>query len=270
MSDWRTKVRQVFHLGAREGGATTGSVLDEHFVPAAGLDLEPYVAAGDFNGTHHLIRYLWACECAKGTSGIGSVLDLACGSGFGSYLLACTLPTARVIGADYDRAAVLEAARRYRRNNLEFRFGDAVHWHESLGDEVFDLIVSFDTIEHVHHREIMLENLVAHLRDDGQVFLSTPCGGDSVVAKPEWEFHQIEYSAGSLFDFLSRYFRVVLRPDNGDLPHLEVFDRLKGSAVSYLLRMNPLICREPVAIENPYPSPARATAQARKAPKRRP
>jgi len=236
--------------------APTGMVEDEHYVPAKGFELEAYLQAGDANGVHHLIRYLWARECALDEPHPSSILDLACGSGYGTHLLASSLPQATVVGADYDPRAVSQANSMYSGSNLSFRVGDAVAWEETIGGDAFDLITCFDTLEHVSHREIMLENLVGHLRRSGRLLLSTPCGGDVVIPVPPWEHHKIEYSAGSLYDFLRRYFSEVLRPDDGALPHLEVFERLKGTPVGYLLRMNPVVCRGPIVIENPYPSTA--------------
>jgi SAM-dependent methyltransferase len=237
----------------------TGGVEDEHYIPAKGFELEAYLQAGDANGVHHLIRYLWARECALDEPRPTSILDLACGSGYGTHLLASSLPQATVVGVDYDAKAVRRAKSMYSRSNLSFRLGDVVAWEETIGGDTFDLITSFDTIEHVNHREIMLENLVGHLRRSGRLLLSTPCGGDVVIPAPSWEYHKIEYSAGSLYDFLRRYFSEVLRPEDGALPHLEVFERLRLTPVSYLLRMNPVVCRGPIVIENPYPSTAERT-----------
>ena len=79
----------------------------------------------------------------------------------------------------------------------------------------FDAIVSFDMIEHVVHREIMMEGLVRHLTPGGTLLLSTPCGHLETVLKPGWVHHRIEYSAASLYDFLRRYFAVVVRPEVG-------------------------------------------------------
>ncbi len=63
-------------------------IEDEHFVPEFGLDLDRYLNAGHIGGVHHLIRYLWALEVLKDAPHIHSLLDIACGSGYGSYLLA--------------------------------------------------------------------------------------------------------------------------------------------------------------------------------------
>lgn len=257
LKTWRSLV------ASKATKAATGTVEDEHYVPAKGFELESYLQAGDANGVHHLIRYLWARECALDQPRPSSILDLACGSGYGANLLASSLPQATVVGVDYDPKAIRQANSRYSRSNLSFRVGDAVAWEKTIGSDTFDLIISFDTLEHVSHREIMLENLVGHLRRGGRLLLSTPCGGDVVITVPSWEYHKIEYSAGSLYDFLRRYFSEVLRPDDGALPHLEVFERLRGTPVSYLLRMNPLVCRGPNVIENPYPSTEQQTRDKR-------
>lgn len=228
-------------------------VVDEHFVPDQGASLRDAIRSGDANAVHHLIRYEWA---ARVLGELGDqplkVLDLATGSGYGAAELARRLPNATVLACDYDAEALRAASRRYAIRNLEFRFGDATRWSETIGGESFDVVVAFDMIEHVVHREIMLEQLVRHLRAEGALLLSTPCGWNAPVLKPDWVHHRIEYSAASLFDFLRRYFRTIVRPEDGVFPHRDVFDLLREGTVTYLLKMNPVICRGPILVENPY------------------
>lgn len=226
-------------------------VVDEHFVPAHGANLHDAIKAGDANAVHHLIRYEWAARCLADWQ-VRNLLDLATGSGYGAYELASRLPTTRITGIDYDEGAIKEARARYALPNLEYRTGDATRWAETIGPEAFDAIVSFDMIEHVIHREIMMEGVVRHLAAGGTVLLSTPCGWNEPALKPEWPHHHIEYSAASLYDFLRRYFAVVVRPEDRDYPHRDVFDLLAEGPVTYLLKMNPVLCREPILIENPY------------------
>jgi SAM-dependent methyltransferase len=228
-------------------------VVDEHFVPVHGLDLEPYLASGDLCGVHHLIRYIWAVECIGDLAGARTVLDMACGAGYGSYAIASRYPHLKVVGADYDPHAVEAARAAYSLPNLEFRVGDGTEWEKTLGAEAFDCVVSFETIEHVSHRELFMENLVEHLSPDGSLLLSTPCGSYTNEHHPDWAYHKIEYSFASLYDMLSRYFGEILRPDAGTLPHVDVFDALKGTSVVYLLMLNPVLCRRPIRIPNPYP-----------------
>ncbi len=227
-------------------------ILDEHFVPEPGLDLEGYIERGDVSGVHHLLRYQWALMVIGDVQPLNNALDIACGSGYGSYMIAKRFPNTHVVGADYDSLAIDEARKRYSLPNLEYRIGDLTLWDDTVGKEMFDCVISFDTIEHISHREITMQNLVEHLQKDGSLLLSTPCGTANPNLYPEWKHHKIEYSAASLYDFLRRYFLIILRPDDNSLPHKGVFDCLKGSNVDYLLRMNPVLCKDPVTVTNPY------------------
>ena len=238
----------MFGVGRKDGSG----IVDEHFVPAGGMNLERAIAAGDANAVHHLIRYQWA-ERHLADVGPGSVLDLACGAGYGSHHLARRLPGTRVLGVDYDAGAIESARKTYRAANLSFAAGDATRWEETIGRERFDCVVAFDMIEHVSHREILAQSVVEHLASGGRLLLSTPCGWDETRLEPEWEFHRIEYSARALYDFLRRYFSRIVRPEDAAFPHREVFDLLSGGPVTYLLKMNPIVCERPILVDNPYP-----------------
>jgi 2-polyprenyl-3-methyl-5-hydroxy-6-metoxy-1,4-benzoquinol methylase len=230
-------------------------IVNEHFVPTLGLDLEPYLACGDVNGAQHLIRYRWAIETLAERAPLTSLLDLGCGNGYGCYAIARRFPRLRVVGVDRDEQAIDAGRRSYPLPNLELRVGDARRWEATLGDDHFDCVVSFDSIEHVEHRELYLEGVVEHLTPAGCLMLSTPCGWPANVLAPDWPAHKIEYSAPSLYDLLARYFRTIRRPEDGSLPKLEVFELLAGTGIPYLLLLNPVLCEQPVRILSPYRSP---------------
>lgn len=227
-------------------------VVNEHFVPALGLDLTPYLERGDRTAVHHLLRYQWAIAALEDEPAPQRILDMACGSGYGTAFIAARLPTSSVVGADYDATGVGYAREHYRLLNLNFIQADAHRWEETLGPERYDCVVSFDTLEHSAHRDIFMENLVRHLNPGGRLFFSTPCGNDVNDLRPRWLHHAIEYSTASLYDFLRRYFAVVQRSEDADFPHKDVFDQLRGSKVDYLLRLNPVLCRDPIHVANPY------------------
>jgi 2-polyprenyl-3-methyl-5-hydroxy-6-metoxy-1,4-benzoquinol methylase len=231
--------------------APDSSVVDEHFVPGRGVNLRDAIRKGDARAVHHLIRYEWAARCLADWP-VKSLLDLATGSGYGAHGLAARLPSATVTGVDYDEAAIFEALALPPLPNLVYRVGDALRWTGTIGPDLYDAIVSFDMLEHVAHREILMENLVGHLSPHGVLLLSTPCGWAEPLLRPEWVHHHIEYSSASLYDFLRRYFVTIVRPEDTDFPHRDVFDILAGGPVTYLLQMNPLLCRGPIAVENPY------------------
>jgi len=227
-------------------------VIDEHFTPESALDLETYIAVGDLTAIHHLARYLWARDLLP--TGGTSLLDLGCGSGYGSYLMAEARPEASVIGIDYDAQAVEHARRHHKLENLSFAVGDPTDWERTLGASQFDAIACFDVIEHVQHRELLLEAVAGHLHPQGQLFFSTPCASDTNNLKPGWEHHRIEYSTASLYDFLGRYFSEVLLSEDPSFPGRALFEALHARGVLYELRLNPVICRKPIRIANPYRS----------------
>lgn len=233
-------------------------IVNEHFVPKYGLELEPYLQRKDRNAAHHLTHYYWAIAVLADHPEIQSVLDVACGSGYGSYLIAKRFPQLKVVGADYDRKALHHAETHFTLPNLSFKFGDVALWEKTIGPDRFHCIISYETIEHVPHREIMMENLVNHLSDQGYFLMTTPCGWDENVLRPRWPMHKIEYASASLYDFLKRYFDTIIRPDEerfpGELPfpHRDLFENLHAHGIEYNLKMNPALCYSPLKIKNPY------------------
>ena len=238
-----------------------GMVRNEFFVPKLGLSLEPYLERGDRTGAHHLLRYQWAVRTVGDllpardeNSPSQMILDIACGAGYGSYMLAREHPRLQVVGADYDPAAIRHAQQNYTLPNLRFQRGDLLQWDETIGDMSYDFIISFDTMEHCKHREIMFENLIKHISLDGALLLCVPCGHSENLLRPRWIHHAIEYRPATLYDFLRRYFADIARPDGENFPHREVFDQLDGTGISYMLQLNPVLCRSPIAVDNPYKS----------------
>jgi SAM-dependent methyltransferase len=115
----------------------------------------------------HIHRYFYASRFVAGKS----VLDLACGEGYGSHLLAQT--AAKVVGVDIDPEVVRHAANRYGAGNLTFLTGSItkVPVPESYG---FDLIVCFEAIEHIEDHQSLLSEISRLLKPDGVLLVSTP------------------------------------------------------------------------------------------------
>ena len=126
----------------------------------------------------HYHRYAFARSLASGLE----VLDLACGEGYGSAILAQV--AARVVGIDAAESAIDHARRRYRQLNLELRVGDATA--VPLPDDSMDLVVSFETLEHLEPQEAMLDEFVRVLRDDGLLLISSP---DKRTYSDERDYH---------------------------------------------------------------------------------
>lgn len=116
----------------------------------------------------HWHRYAFAQALAGGKR----VLDAACGEGYGSALLAQV--AARVTGVDIDTASIAHAKARYgARANLRFLRADATAL-DDLPARSFDLIVSFETLEHLAAQDRLLDGFARLLADDGVLLISTP------------------------------------------------------------------------------------------------
>lgn len=136
-------------------------------VPALPWTGERYVPElGGQIALEHLHRYAFACGLSAGKD----VLDIACGEGYGSALLAANARS--VVGVDIAADVVQHAEARYGRSNLSFRKG-ACH-QIPLAARSVDLVVSFETIEHVDRHELMLAEIKRVLRSGGTLLISSP------------------------------------------------------------------------------------------------
>jgi O-antigen biosynthesis protein len=123
----------------------------------------------DLHGTivlEHLHRYKAAASLVRGKT----VLDIASGEGYGSYLLASEATT--VIGVDIDAGAVEHATKKYRRANLRFKQGSCAQI--PIADHSVQVIVSFETIEHHDQHVEMMAEIRRVLTPDGLLIISSP------------------------------------------------------------------------------------------------
>jgi SAM-dependent methyltransferase len=148
----------------------------------------------------HLHRYAFARDLASQKD----ILDIACGEGYGSYLLADTARS--VIGVDLSGDVVLHARKKYAAPGLEFRQGDCTRI--PLEDSSVDMVVSFETIEHHDQHEAMLSEIKRVLRPNGLLVISTPERGllGKLSQRPN-EFHVKELSLPEFTSLLAGYFR---------------------------------------------------------------
>ena len=115
----------------------------------------------------HWHRYAFCLQLVEDCE----VLDLACGEGYGSHLLASRARS--VVGMDLSPETISHASLRYNKvSNLSYVEADATDIPSA--DDSFDLVVCFETIEHLLAQEEMLAEFRRVLRPDGLLLISSP------------------------------------------------------------------------------------------------
>jgi ubiquinone/menaquinone biosynthesis C-methylase UbiE len=150
----------------------------------------------------HVARYSFALSYVKDKV----VLDIACGTGYGLAFL--TRDAKSVTGVDVDIDAAREARLECDTNKTQVLLGDGTNL--PFTDESFDVVTSFETLEHLHARNNFLAELKRVLKPHGTLILSTPNSNYTkpINGKPSNPFHVFEYAPSELKAELENHFMV--------------------------------------------------------------
>lgn len=151
----------------------------------------------------HLHRYHLAAElCTNKVA-----LDIACGEGYGSHLL--SQRAKKVIGVDIAPEVIRHAANKYQSPKIKFLEGSCLEL--PVPDQSVDVVVSFETIEHISGHKPFLREIRRVLNEAGILVISTPDKGmytDKLGNKNA--FHQRELHRLEFFDLLQHNFKHCL------------------------------------------------------------
>jgi ubiquinone/menaquinone biosynthesis C-methylase UbiE len=147
----------------------------------------------------HVHRYAFALPFVVGRS----VLDIACGEGYGCDLIGQV--AAQVIGIDIDSGAIEMARKRYSRPNLQFKEGSTSAI--PMDDSSVDVVVSFETLEHLVDQNAFWSEIRRVLKTGGMLVISSP-NRDVYNEQRTTEnpFHKRELTQEELVSELSRRF----------------------------------------------------------------
>jgi ubiquinone/menaquinone biosynthesis C-methylase UbiE len=152
----------------------------------------------------HVHRYNEAIRYVNKTD---NLLDIACGTGFGSDILAGHT-SGIVIGGDIAEEAIAECNANWKRANLKFAVLDGTRL--PYNENYFDKIVSFETIEHTTKFKEMLEEFHRVLKPGGIAFISTPnFPVNSPTGKVLNPYHTQEFTYAELKTLLEGIFSQV-------------------------------------------------------------
>ena len=152
----------------------------------------------------HVATYDYAVQFCKGAR----VLDFGCGSGYGTARLA--QHAHHVVGVDVAEDAVAHANARYACGNLNFQTlsPDGLL---PFPDSSFDLVTSFQVIEHVSELQRYVSEARRVLKPDGVFMVVTPDRTRRLFwfQKPWNPWHLTEYDATGLAAVLRAGFSEV-------------------------------------------------------------
>ena len=149
----------------------------------------------------HLVVYEWIASRVGGRR----VVDLACGEGYGSAVLARNAVS--VVGVEANPDAFEHARLKYSGPRLSFERNMIELW-----DGDVDCVVLLQTIEHVQDPDAVLDRIRTLIGRDGVAYVSTP---NVLTLAPDGEersgnpWHVKEYRAGEFRTLCERHFGSV-------------------------------------------------------------
>ncbi len=158
----------------------------ERFVPGVRGEIE----------LEHVHRYLFARQFVEGRD----VLDIACGEGYGCVLMSGIARS--VIGVDIDTDVIDRARSSHAGDNIDFKSGSCTSI--PMADASIDVVVSFETIEHIDQHDQFMAEIRRVLRPGGLLLISTPDTRTYVESSPEQNpFHVKEMDKQEFIDLLT-------------------------------------------------------------------
>lgn len=150
----------------------------------------------------HLVRYALATQYVRPGD---RVLDCACGLGYGTAMLASLSRGGYFLGVDVDEATIDYATANYARPGVRFKAGDAANLSD-IPDNSIDLVVSFETVEHVEDWQGALAEFARVLRPDGRIIASVPDLWVDETGRDPNPYHYHAFDWPKFADGLRRHF----------------------------------------------------------------
>lgn len=152
----------------------------------------------------HLGRYLFACDYLKEHTITENVLDIVCGTGYGSFLLSKQIKN--VVGIDKN---IEEVAPQYKKDNIKFIKEDI--------DKVdltstYQAIICFETLEHVNNPNRLLKQISKSLTSKGFFLLSVPNAKYEKLDENGNNldiYHKTIFKLDNLLDQLKNDFKII-------------------------------------------------------------
>ena len=149
---------------------------------------------------NHIFRYRWALselpEAPK------TLVDAACGVGYGTQFLARNLTQTQCVGMDVSEEALHIAQTHFSDQRVQYLLANCENLPETFNDAI-DAFVCLETFEHLPHPDLFLASVKRVLKPGGQLILSCPNRlRYSEYPTGDWEYHEKEYTHAEMVEIL--------------------------------------------------------------------
>jgi SAM-dependent methyltransferase len=154
----------------------------------------------------HVVRYMLAAELVRQGD---RVIDAACGLGYGSALVYDCRRAASVLGIDSSAFAIDygNAIFGIRRPGLQFTQDD-VHSIARLPQHSADVVISFETLEHIEDPRVFVAEAERALKPGGRLICSVPNRWVDESGRDPNPHHMHVFDLPMLLDLFSERFRI--------------------------------------------------------------
>ncbi|MBI4832110.1 MAG: methyltransferase domain-containing protein [Candidatus Lindowbacteria bacterium] len=201
------------------------------------------------------LRSLFAYESVKDRiAGSGLVLEIGCGEGFGAGLL--SKHVRKIIGLDVDENTVLHASKKYRSASCSFvTYGGR---RLPFRDNTFDVVISFQVVEHVPDDTGFISEAHRVLKTKGSFHITTPNRTHRLRngTKPWNKFHLREYYPNEFERILRNRFESV---NVWGIRGSEEIEKIEKQRIKDTLRLRAL---DPLGLREFIPEPLRVAIRA--------
>jgi 2-polyprenyl-3-methyl-5-hydroxy-6-metoxy-1,4-benzoquinol methylase len=155
----------------------------------------------------HLVRYALAAEWIRPGD---TVLDCACGLGYGTAILAAHSMGSRFLGVDIDAGSIAYAQENFARYPVDYRLSSATKL-DFIADRSIDMVASFETLEHLDDYPAFLAEVARILRPGGRVLVSVPNLWIDETGRDPNPHHLHVFDFERCRDALARHFQIEAR-----------------------------------------------------------
>jgi 2-polyprenyl-3-methyl-5-hydroxy-6-metoxy-1,4-benzoquinol methylase len=140
-----------------------------NFLPKIEIEIEridPTVSLSELDTLDHMSRYKWASNYSSNKK----ILDAGCGNGYGTHYL--SLHAESIVGVDIDQETIDKAKKNFFSKNVEFKKTNVNNL--PFENDSFDLVISFEVIEHLSDYQTYFNEIKRVLKPGGVFIFSTP------------------------------------------------------------------------------------------------